>query len=84
MNDVNKEQWLLILKDISSFNELLASCHHFNELIGHVGFIFGDSRDYFQTHFIECKEQLYNMNIALIKWIKSNLNQYDHIAVLGI
>ena len=84
MNDADLESWNKIIIELNELNELLRSARNFNEIIGKVSFVFGGTRDYFQTNFQSCKDQLHEMITELVAWAETNINKYEHIAVLGI
>lgn len=84
MNDGSKEEWEKIIKELKKLNEVLDSASEFEFLLGKVGFIFGGTRDRFQTNFEESKKLLFKMNEEIILWAKETLKKHDHIAVLGI
>lgn len=84
MNDGSIQEWLKIINELEKLNELLNSTTAFENVLGKVGFIFGGTRDCFQTNFEESKKLLIEMNKELIYWARDVLKTHDYIAVLGI
>ncbi len=84
MNDADSESWLKVIAELKELEALLSSATEFGDLIGKVGFVFGDTRDYFQNHFQQSKAQLQKMIAELSEWAEIHIVKHGHIAILGI
>lgn len=84
MNNADYESWSKIIAELRQLEALLNSAKEFGELIGKVGFVFGDTRDYFQNHFQQSKAQLQKMVSELSEWAEEHIIKYGYIAILGI
>jgi hypothetical protein len=84
MNDADSEAWYKIISDLKKLIQLLQSANEFSEILGKVGFVFGSTRDDFQSSFKNSKYELCEMIKDLVNWAELNIKNYGHIAVLGI
>lgn len=84
MNDAGVNEWDKIISELHELESFLQSVKTFEEVLGRVGFVFGDTRDYFQRHFDACLCDLIQLIGDLIEWVKANLPDHRYIAILGI
>jgi len=84
MMDANAEAWNMIIKDLLELKETLDNSQDINDIFNSVGFCFGGTRDYFATHFSQCKSDLSVLIEELVVWASKNIKQHGHIAVLGL
>ena len=84
MNDADSESWYRVIAELKELEILLKSATEFDDLIGKVRFLFGDTRNYFQNNFQLCKDQLQQMVSELAEWAEENILKQGHIAILGI
>ena len=84
MMDADSNAWKRINEDLLTLKETLDNSNDINGILGHVGFVFSGSRDYFANHYDQCKSQLISLIEDLVNWSSDNIKQHGHIAVLGL
>ncbi|UTW54392.1 hypothetical protein [Kordiimonas sp. SCSIO 12610] len=84
INNPGVNEWNKITSALSELANFLRSVRDFEEVLGHIGFMFGDVRDYFQRHFNTCQRDLIQLIGDVIEWVNTNLPHHRYIAILGI
>ncbi len=84
MNNANSESWYKVIAELKELEALLNTANEFGDIIGKVGFVFGDTRDNFQNNFLQSKTQLQKMVSELAEWAEIHIVKHGHIAILGI
>jgi hypothetical protein len=84
VNEVSGAEWLEIINGWSALSVQLATATEFEQLYGHLGFLFAGSRDWFHTHFEQCSKQLAELIERLISWLQLELSRHDRVAIIGV
>ena len=82
--EVNAQRWEGIVGQLLLMRNRVHQAKTADELDGHVGFFFADTRDSFAKHFDQNKQGLETMLYDLVEWIRKTLREHERISILGL
>ncbi|WP_237067923.1 hypothetical protein [Microbulbifer guangxiensis] len=84
MNDADFNAWESIISDLLQLKNTIEQSSDFNDISDQAGFIYSGTRDYFATHYQDCKMKLSVLIEELVNWASINIKQHGYISILGI
>jgi hypothetical protein len=82
--EIPTSSWSTIADDLKELQNLLLNAQSIDQLEGHLGFIFGNTKRHFAENFLANKSALADVIEELLTWVIDKANKHGSITVLGL